>query len=159
MAWTEPTTRAVREKITAAIWNADIVDNLNFLQVPNSTVEYKAAPNATTTSASFVDLDATNLSWSVTTSGGNMSLMFIFRAYSSSGADVGDYDFTIDGTSATGSVGFLVTGNNEAAMIAAYKTGLAAGAHTVRIQARRTGGAGNFGQSNAYKVTFLAVGT
>lgn len=31
MAWTTPTTRATGDLITAAIWNADIVDNLVFL--------------------------------------------------------------------------------------------------------------------------------
>ncbi len=32
MAWTTPTTRATGDLITAAIWNADLVDNLSYLK-------------------------------------------------------------------------------------------------------------------------------
>lgn len=38
MAWTTPTTRATGDLITAAIWNADLVDNLSYLHARLPTI-------------------------------------------------------------------------------------------------------------------------
>ena len=43
--WTTPTTRSTGDLITAAIWNADIVDNLNFLygSLPSARAYHNAS--------------------------------------------------------------------------------------------------------------------
>jgi hypothetical protein len=67
MAWTAPTTRTTGELITAAIWNTDIVDNLNILKSPPT--DYQTIDEATdyqTNSTVWVDVDSTDLSKSIT---------------------------------------------------------------------------------------------
>lgn len=56
MAWTNPTTRSTNDLITAAIWNADLVDNLTYLKsqvdaiasVPANVVAHTTAGSAPT---------------------------------------------------------------------------------------------------------------
>ena len=45
MSWTTPTTRSTGDLITAAIWNADLVDNLNFLygSLPSARAYHNAS--------------------------------------------------------------------------------------------------------------------
>jgi len=46
MAWTNPTLRTTGELVTAAIWNTDIVDNLNYLKT-NASLEGTWTPTLT----------------------------------------------------------------------------------------------------------------
>lgn len=77
MTWNAPTSRSTGELITAAIWNADIVDNLLALKSPPGT-NYVAdeSSNYTTTSTSFTEVDATNLALTMTTTGGAVFVGF-----------------------------------------------------------------------------------
>ena len=48
MAWTTATTRATNFEVTAAVWNSEHVDNMNFLKEVNYT-EYTSGVNITAT--------------------------------------------------------------------------------------------------------------
>lgn len=69
MTWAALSTRSTGELITAAIWNQDIVANLNALKLPNSAhYELTGTSDYTTASTSFANVDATDgkLSLSIT---------------------------------------------------------------------------------------------
>lgn len=77
MAWTAPTTRTTGELITAAIWNTDIVDNLDALKDPASDYSVlDEASNYTTNVTSFADVDSTDLSRTITTTGSDVLVEF-----------------------------------------------------------------------------------
>src|SRR5689334_4136609 len=73
MPWTTPRTWVNNEPLTASDMNAHIRDNLNALKSP-ATDHYEAneSSNYTTTSTTFVSIDATNLSLDITTMGGDI---------------------------------------------------------------------------------------
>lgn len=75
--WTTPRTWTVDELVTASMMNTHIRDNLTVLKDPPSD-SYVAneASDYTTTSTSFVDVDATNLRLTITTNGGDVMVHF-----------------------------------------------------------------------------------
>lgn len=77
MAWTTPSSQTTGTLITASIWNTDIVDNLIALKDPPSDYyTLNEGANYTTTSTSFVDVDAVNLALTITTTGGDVFVGF-----------------------------------------------------------------------------------
>lgn len=86
MAWTAPKTWT-SEPLTSIDLNAQLRDNQNYLKdrMDNSGhFTADAAGNYTTTSTSFVDVDATNLSLTLRTHGGDALLGFTAAVYSQS---------------------------------------------------------------------------
>lgn len=53
MAWTEPTTRSTGDLITAAIWNTDVVDNLDYLYEHNFKAAYDSGWFAVTYNTTY----------------------------------------------------------------------------------------------------------
>lgn len=86
MAWTTPTTRSTNDLITATAWNADVVDNLLYLASRPSTVDVKSRSDYTTTSGSWVTVDATNLSLTLGFSGGRALIGLYGSLYISTSA-------------------------------------------------------------------------
>lgn len=77
MAWTTPKTWNDGDVLTAAELNEQVRDNLNFLfDKPGAISNLDEAANYTTTSTTFVDIDATDLSKTITTSGGDVLIWF-----------------------------------------------------------------------------------
>ena len=91
MAWTTPKTWT-SEPLTSIDLNAQLRDNQNYLKdrMDNSDSFTASGPgNYTTTSTAFVDVDATNLSLTLSTHGGDVLLGFTAAVYSqSNGAKV-----------------------------------------------------------------------
>ena len=76
-AWTTPATWGVDQLVTASDLNTQLRDNLNTLKTPPSAhYELNESSDYTTSSASFVDVDATNLALTITTSGGDVFVGF-----------------------------------------------------------------------------------
>ena len=135
MAWTAPATWSPGQVVTATDFNAQLRDNLGYLlSRPNSSIKRDNNANYTTTSGVFVDIDTTNLSIQLTTSGSAVLLGFT-GVLNTSGND-GYLDFTIDGTrygSAGDGIAQISGAVDRTVSMLALVTGLAAGAHTFKV--------------------------
>lgn len=146
MAYTQPTTRNTGDSITASVWNTDLVDNIIALKNPPSA-QYTAneAANWTTTSTSFVDVDTTDLSLAITTTGGDVMIGWCGNV---SGANINiHFDVTMDGTRIAtddGIVGVFATTTvlNAAVSFVRLVTNVAAGSHTYKLQWKVNSGTG-----------------
>lgn len=109
------------------------------------------AGNHNVTSTSFADVDGTNDTLSITTAGGDLLVSFLASVSANGGATAG-VDITVDGTRASGATNGLITSNAAAAvpLYCAYiVASVAAGAHTVRVQAKTTSSSIDIGQSGS----------
>lgn len=141
--WTPPRTWATGELVTAALLNAHLRDNLEFLKTPptgaytlNETADY------TTTSTAFVDVDAARLALTLVTAGGDVLVGFT-GTFGRSGVTLLIYlDVEVDGARLAGDDGLLFeqfgTGgaNDKVLHFVALKRGLPAGSHTFKLQWR-----------------------
>lgn len=139
MAWTTPKTWS-SEPLTSSDLNTYIRDNQAYLldRLESSAQHYFRSSGAyTTTSATLVDVDATNMNLTINTTGGDVFVGF--RGWVISGSS--GYEIAVDldsGTSVTLMMGVpygtSYTGN--ASFIAIF-TGLSAGSHSFKLQFRR----------------------
>lgn len=146
MAWTDPRTWVTGELVTASLLNTHLRDNLNFLKDrPAAVSSINEGSDYTTTSATFVDVDATNgkFQQTLTTEGGDVLVMpNVNVGHSSSTARVW-FDIAVDGTrwgsSGNDGLGGFRFGSDENAPGQAWQpviriTGLAPGSHTFKLQ-------------------------
>lgn len=75
MAWTNPRSWSTNELLTASLLNTHLRDNLLALKNPPTNVFFPVA-DYTTSSTTFVDIDPTNLSRTITTTGGDVLIGF-----------------------------------------------------------------------------------
>jgi hypothetical protein len=135
MSWVTPSPVTTGDLITAADWNQDVVDNTLALKDP-PTDSYVGNDSAdwTTTSTSFVDIDATDLGLAITTTGGDV--MIGFHGNISGSTTLRAYlDVTMDGTAIAGDDGIIAVNPGTAVASGAVSfvrlvTSVAAGAHT-----------------------------
>jgi len=139
MAWTTPKTWQVDELVTAASMNTQIRDNLNALKVPPSAhYECDETSDYTTTSTTFVDVDAANLSLSITTYGGDVMVHF----HGTISASPALFDVAVDGVRAGSDDGIVRSQDGSYQNVIAFTrliAGLSAGAHTFTLQWRTAG--------------------
>lgn len=140
MAWSTPKTWGT-EVLTSADMNRYIRDNQNFLKDAVTPLPFKNMPRNTTYSTnvgSWANVDATNLSWTLTTTGGNvlMGLQASCRTATNNEINLrvavdGDNIFYIR-------INDNVNNNNASFVGVAYN--LPAGNHVFRLQWKTTGG-------------------
>lgn len=152
MAWTEPKTWTA-EPLVASDLNTHLRDNLNEIKdPPTDHYEPNELTDYSTTSASFVNVDGTNLALTITTSGGDVMVAFHGYVRPGNNSDQVYFDVELD------TVGNRIGGDDGiiAAMRAASGgtptripisfvrliTGLAAGSHTFKLQWKVSGGTG-----------------
>lgn len=130
MAWIQPKTWS-SEPLIASDMNTHIRDNLNALKDP-PTESYEFNTNYSTTSTSFVDVDATNLSLTITTTGGDVLIGAML--YHDNGRIY--FDVTQDGARLGDSSHGLASSNGFEGMttLLFLVTGLAAGTYTFNLQ-------------------------
>ncbi len=142
--WTQPATWTVNQLVTADDLNEQLRDNLEFLKDPPSGA-YMAdeSANYSTTSSTFVDVDATNFALSLTTAGGDVLVGFYGTM---ANAGVGGRTFFDVDVSTSGRIGGddgLITVQNPDASsgdrvcvvsFVYLLTGLAAGTHEFSLQ-------------------------
>ena len=143
MAWTAPTTRTTGELITAAIWNTDVVDNLDALKAPPSSDSIlDLGGDLTTTSTSFADVDATNLSETIVTTGGDVMVHFHGTVKGSAGFRL-YFEIDMDGSAVAGDDGIALEGvHTDATFLPGLKTvtftrlitSVSPGSHTFKLQ-------------------------
>lgn len=144
--WTTP--RAdwqVNEVVDATDMNA-IGENLTALKSPPSVqVNLNESADYTTSATTFVDVDASRLSATLTTNGGDLLVTFCGTLYTSSATSINiGFDIAVDGIRHAGDDGaMLVTVNNVFAANASFVVwipNLAAGSHTVKLQWKTNSG-------------------
>ena len=144
--WTAPITWAVDQLVTADNLNEQVRDNLEFLKDP-PTDEYtlNEGSDYTTTSTSFVDIDATNLALTIETGGGDVLVHFhgVFGSVSGSGTAVAYLEVDVDGSPLAGNDGIIAIYIDDAAdhfplSFTQLIQGLSAGSHTFKLQWKRT---------------------
>lgn len=157
MAWTTPATQTTGTLITASKWNEQITNNLAALHDP-ATDSYVGNEGAdwTTTSVSFVDIDGTDLSLSITTTGGDV--LVGFHGNLASGANT-FLDVTMDGVAVAGDDGIIAiqgAGSTAPGRPVAFTrliTGVSAAAHTFNLRWKVASGTstlyGGAGTANA----------
>jgi hypothetical protein len=143
MAWSTPPTFTSGQVITATDLNTYLRDNENYLlSRPKNFVKHDNNADYTTTSSSFVDIDGTNLTITLTLSGS--AVLLSFTAVINDSSNQPAFDFTVDGTRVGGSTDGLMTisgGNGRyCATMVALVTGLSAAAHTFKVQWRAVSG-------------------
>ena len=151
MAWTAPKTWQADELLSAADYNTHLRDNLNALKNPPGAAIVRDNESVyTTTSTSWVSVDATNLKATITTTGGDVDLYFqgVLSADSASSRHVW-FDFRVDGVGgwavnqgfAGGIVRQAITSTIGMAFnMGARITGLPPGTHTFEVIWRQSGG-------------------
>jgi hypothetical protein len=77
MAWTFPKTWFAGELVTADLLNTHLRDNLNVLHAPPKASYANNGCNYSTSSTSLVDVDSTNLTLSIDTTGGDVLVMVL----------------------------------------------------------------------------------
>lgn len=143
MAWIAPTTRTTGELITASIWNTDITDNLDALKDPPSeNYEANEAADYSTSSTTFVNVDATNLALTITTTGGDVLVGF-HGALQITSTYILYFDLDVDGSREGGDDGITCIEQAIDAKNVAFVrliTGLSAGSHTIKLQWKTSNG-------------------
>lgn len=144
--WTTPKTWSTGEPLTAADLNSHLRDNLEYLADNPSAARFaNELSDYSTTSTSFANVDATNFSHSLTTKGEDVMIGFAGSVTQNNAANAIYLDVLIDSTRIGGDDGILVVYPNsttvraDASFVILVK-GLAAGAHTIRLQWKVTGG-------------------
>lgn len=141
MAWTAPRTWVANEEVSADNMNTHVRDNLDWLKArPSAVSQLDLVADISTSSTSFADIDATNLSVSVTTSGGSsrVFVMFIGSVIKSTNGIV-YFDIMVDGAAHAGNDGITHQYVNTGALpqivaVTAWLTGLSAAAHTIKMR-------------------------
>lgn len=138
MAWTTPPTFVSGQVVTASDMNNLVRDNETYLLSgrPKNAVFRDNNGSYTTTSTSFVDIDGTNLSITLTLNGSAVLIGFS-GAVTMTGNPM-RFDISVDGTllGAAGVDGMAIVTTNGPICLVALKTGLSAGSHTFKIQWR-----------------------
>lgn len=144
MAWTSTKTFSSGDILTAADMNTYLSGNTDALKnPPSANYELDEGSDYTTTSTTFVDVDATNLSLTITTTGGDVMIGFHGTVYNNAG--VWTYiDVTMDGVRIGGDDGIagLRTASQDYPHMSfvRLKTGVSAGAHTFKLQWKTSSG-------------------
>lgn len=143
--WTAPITWS-GALVTENNLNEQIRDNLTFLKdPPTDSYEVNEASDYTTTSTAFVDVDSTDLSFSIETAGGDVfAHLHAWVAIPDTNAVF--FELDVDGSPVGGDDGIIganesFTGSGGVPVCFTRRiTGLAAGTHVFTLQWKVTGG-------------------
>jgi hypothetical protein len=142
--WSAPRSWSTGELVTAALLNAHLRDNLDFLKTPPTALYIlNESSDYTTTSTSFANVDGTKLSLTITTAGGDVLIGFCGSILQSSASLF--FDVEIDGSRTGGDDGlgvFTPTSSAQRFNTTFFKLvqGLAPGSHTFKLQWKVNGG-------------------
>jgi len=141
MPWTTPKTW-ISEVLTSDDMNTYLSDNTQYLydEVTYSPAEYTytrgSGTDYTTTSTSLVDIDATNLSTTLTTDGGDILVVFTGHASRPGGTPIqGVFAIVYDGTVRNAVTQYIDTGSSNVSFSYVFN-GVSAGSHTFKMQWR-----------------------
>ena len=142
VAWVSPKSWAVNELLTASNMNIHLRDNLGALKdPPTDYYDFNEGADYTTTSATFADIDATDLALTITTTGGDVFVHF-HGLVKNSTTERTYFDVDVDGARTAGDDGITLQGGTDTESISFTRliAGLSAGAHTFKLQWKVSGG-------------------
>ncbi len=140
MAWTTPKTWTTGELVTAADLNTHVRDNLTAVFAPSNFQEaVGSSTDFTTTSTSYVDI--TGMSVSITTVGGNLLVVVMGHLYTTNISYDAPLAINIDGTDYDAAGSYVLNTTSYAVHVCAFRRFVvSAGAHTVKLRLRTSGG-------------------
>ena len=142
MAWTTPKTWSA-EPLTSNDLNTYVRDNQNNIRARQDTNDKYIGTGSgdyTTTSTSLVDVDATNLSLTITTHGGDVLVGFVGIAVAPA-ANLVTFSVNVDGSNPFSSAGLSAASQHtDTASFVCLIEGLSAGSHTFKLQWLTGGG-------------------
>lgn len=141
MAWTTPpdfVQGGVPTEAQMDILSADLSYLLNY---PQAYVVRDNGANYTTTSTTFVDVDASNLILTMSLSGGRAIVMATFHAFPPATGNGSEYDLIVDSTTRAGDATHGLarqpqSGSTQLITLLGYWSGLSIGSHTFKLQYR-----------------------
>lgn len=142
--WVSPRTWTTGELVTKTIMDTHVRDNLNALKTSARGIcIIDEGSDYSTSSTSWADMDATDLSITMTTAGGDLLILWMASAVCATAP--GHFDVTIDSTRQGGDDGLTTLGQITNGIIpcciAYIVTGVSAASHVFRMQhAVSTGG-------------------
>ena len=153
-------TYIVNAVLSAAQLNANIRDNLLYLLQgrPITVINRTGSSDYTTTSTSFVDVDAANLIITQYSQSGRVKLSVTLATLA---AVATDFDITVDGTRAGGAAGLVRQigasdgGSTRPITILFIFTGLSVGNHTFKLQWKVDSGTGTI-KNNVSPIIMMA---
>lgn len=162
MAWTTAKTWATGDELDATTLNTYVRDNQNHLKdrMDNLECVQQLGGNYTTTATSFTDVDATNLSLTITTNGGTVAVGFVGTLENGGSGNRVYLEVDIDsGTAALsgGQLSITRVGINDQSLpfgFVAMVEGLSAGAHTFKLQWAVSSGIGKLYASTSAMLEF-----
>lgn len=161
MAWTSMTNLSTGDLVSEADMDA-IRGNIEYLLDPNKQIiKHDNGADYTTTSTSFVDVDATNLSLTITTNGGPVLVSAAFTWGANTGNITVYFDLDVDGASYTSSKGvhfeyYPASTGSHLGGFSVLVDGLTAGSHTFKLQWKVGSGTGRI-YSNGSVVLLSAI--
>lgn len=144
--WTTPKTWNTGDPLTAADLNTHVRDNLEYLKdKPSAAYRADESSDYSTTSTSFVNVDAAKFALAITTKGEDVLIGFLGSLVQSSASNAMYLDIQVDSTRLGLDDGLLVlypnsTAVRQSAGFVYLLRGLAAGTHTFRLQWKVSGG-------------------
>jgi hypothetical protein len=134
MAYLTPDTAAANDLITAALWNKNVRDNVVALKAPPSD-QWNGEINDGTSSATWAAIDGTNLSLTITTTGGDVRVGFVGFATNSNAIYL---DIYVNSARQSGNTNGYMRGSTQDTgphnlSFVAVITGLSAGSHTFEM--------------------------
>ena len=146
MTFTTPKTWVTGEPLTASDLNTYVRDNQDALKAPPADINnIDKGSNITTTSTSFVDVDATDFSATITTTGGRVKIEVVMTIKQS--ANQLYFRTTTDGNADQADDGlacYIPASSAQAVPVTLtfWKEGLSAGSHTFKLQWKVSSGTG-----------------
>lgn len=144
--WSTPKTWNTGDPLTAADLNTHLRDNLEYLKdKPSGAYLANELADFSTTSTSFANIDATKFGFNLTTKGEDVMIGF-FGSLSQNNASHAIYlDVLVDSNRLGGDDGLVVSFHSSTTIRQVVSfvyllRGLAAGAHTIRLQWKVSGG-------------------
>lgn len=141
MAWTAPATWTANQLIGASDLNTQVRDNLNYLLGGRTIGSKTSAVSASTSSTTFVDIDATNLIITQTLTSTRALCVLVAPMYQNTAGSYVYFDFVVDSTSRIGGTNGIFGFSPAAAggyympgVVVGIFTGLTAASHTFKPQ-------------------------
>ncbi|MGJ3237385.1 MAG: hypothetical protein ACFE0Q_01640 [Anaerolineae bacterium] len=154
MSWTQPKTW-VNEPLIASDLNTHLRDNLEALKnPPQGGTNIDNSTDYATSATSFVDVDSTDFSTTLTTNGGDVLVTLAANVRANSASLIMFFDITLDGVRCGGDDGILrkeVRNFSDEICLLYWIKDVPAGEHTVRLQWHMNSGSGTLlgGQGSA----------
>ena len=139
MAWTTPKTDWETGELVAASDMNEIGENLAALRQPATAVGI-TTERITTTSDAFADVDSANMNLTITTTGGDVLVMFTGMVILA-GNTPAYFDLEVDGVRLGGSDGIRSAKSLALGVVSISRLiqSLSAGSHTFKLSGERTG--------------------